>query len=273
MKKKLIAIGYWNSKFYGEDKFIWPQELVRDSIGSDMQKLAGYIANGKSAIAWAGYAGCRICDETLGTQCLTDGFYIWPEKLEHYILEHKIFLPDEFINHAKNNKWKVKKTNYSGSYIGEIDRDFWIGWCKNNRNPDLEPKFNYKEYSIPKETGKGKLTYRLLSELFRTIEDLDVVVEKIEMDGRDLPKEAYEEYDGKGHFWSAKVERQFPLITVVGADNIASSSLVFKNGKPIIYCEQKASMYGKFNFPTRFCPDLDLRNNRDINKDSINVAT
>lgn len=267
MMKKLIAIGYWNSKFFQEDRFIWPQELVKDSVNDDMLKLSSYLSKGKSAIAWKGYSSCRICKKLLGTCCLTDGVYIWPEKLEHYILEHKIYLPDDFVNHAKNNSWKIKKTNYDGEYRGKIDYDCWTNWCwtnwcKNHRNPKLEPNFNYEIYDAPKETGEGKLTVAILHDLFWSIENLDLIVEKLEIDNRELPKEIVDKDNEGEYLWTAKVEREFPLLTVVGCKNISSSALVFENKKPIIYCEHKQSMYGEFSVSTRFCPDLGLRHKK-----------
>lgn len=259
---KLIAVGYWNDKPF-EERFIYPQEVVSEKKLPDMLKLADYVAKGNSAIAWKGYSACRICDKILGTRCLTDGAYIWPEKLEHYIVEHDIFLPQEFIDHAKNNKWQVKKTDYNGSYHGEIDRSFWINWCEKHRNKSLQPNFTYKQYSIPKKTGKGKLTPEILSEAFHTIEDLDCIVDFIEMDDREIPLNILDKHNGKEYCWSAEIHRGFPLITVVGRDHVAYSSIVFQNKKPIIYCEQEASMYGKYDVETRYCPDLDLRNENE----------
>lgn len=259
--KKLIAIGYWNSKFYGEERFIYPQELATDTISNDMVKLSKYISEGMPAIAWAGCAGCRICDETLGTCCLTDGVYIWPQKLEHYILKHKIILPEEFINHAKNNKWKVKKTHFKGLYDGRIEEIFWISWCQNNRNLEKEPKFEFEEYNVPKNTGNGKITPLIMHDLFSTIENLDLFVLKMEIDGRDLPKDIYEKYNGKEYCWTAEIKRGFRLLTIVGSENLAASALIFEGNNPIIYCEKRESMYGKFHIQTRYCPDLALRIN------------
>ena len=136
---KLIAVGYWNSKFFQEDRFIYPHEIVSESKLPDMLKLADYVAKGNSAIAWKGYSACRICDKILGTRCLTDGAYIWPEKLEHYIVEHDIFLPQEFIDHAKNNKWQVKKPIIMVLIMGKLIVHFGLIGAKNTEISRCNP--------------------------------------------------------------------------------------------------------------------------------------
>lgn len=57
---------------------------------------------------WRGWSHCRyrcgIDDETMGHACLTDGKYIWPEGLSHYIDRHDVWLPQTFIEHAFSNE-------------------------------------------------------------------------------------------------------------------------------------------------------------------------
>lgn len=49
-----------------------------------------------------GYSPCRLCGlASNGNLDLTDGTYIWPEGLAHYVLEHSVRLPDEFIHHVR----------------------------------------------------------------------------------------------------------------------------------------------------------------------------
>ncbi len=254
--KKLKAIGYWNSRF-NEDRFIWPQELVKNEMRTNNElKLVTYLSKGNPAIYWKGYSGCRICKETLGTKCLTDGVYIWPEKLEHYVICHNVSLPDDFVKHAKKNKWKVKKIEYKKD-ANNIDWDYWIKWCNEHRNLMLVPRFEFKKYRPPLKTGKGKLTPRLLNNLFATIESLDVCVNEIEMDNRKLPEGTIDvDEKGEERLWSAKVKRQRPLIIAKGVWHygVIATALVFKKSRPIFYCNHKNSVSDGTN--TRWCPEL-----------------
>lgn len=42
----------------------------------------------------------RAEPDTLGTSCLSDGHFIWPEGLAHYVDKHSVRPPEEFIRHA-----------------------------------------------------------------------------------------------------------------------------------------------------------------------------
>ena len=45
---------------------------------------------------------CRFCNEFNGTGELTDGTYVWPEGLAHYVTEHNVRLPEGFVSHARS---------------------------------------------------------------------------------------------------------------------------------------------------------------------------
>lgn len=100
-EKPLILIGYWSGG-YGERG--WPD--VRDFVDQSWDEeerldVGSYLRNGLVARAWMGYSPCRLCDTaTNGNLDLTDGTYIWPEGLAHYVLDHSIRLPDEFVHHV-----------------------------------------------------------------------------------------------------------------------------------------------------------------------------
>lgn len=51
---------------------------------------------------------CEICGKTAGPRTyLTDGFWVWPLWLCHYVEDHNIKLPDDFINRIILNHGKV----------------------------------------------------------------------------------------------------------------------------------------------------------------------
>ena len=41
-----------------------------------------------------GFANCRICGANLGSRDVTAFGFVWPEKAEHYILDHDVWTPD-----------------------------------------------------------------------------------------------------------------------------------------------------------------------------------
>ncbi len=91
-----------------------------------------YLRAGKDAVQWRGYALCRLCAERvpLGACDLTDGEWVWPEGLEHYVEEHGICLPDEFIDWMRRRKWMVLIPAKKARWDGQVyDFSFWTAWA------------------------------------------------------------------------------------------------------------------------------------------------
>lgn len=120
-------IGYWNSKY--EDRYIDPAELIDDDYYKNLDPaydrcnfsdIINYLKSGFIVNRYIGYSECRICGKMLGTHERTDFEYIWPDQLDHYVEEHSVKLPEEFLD---------KIMNISHIHL-VIDNDYWINYCK-----------------------------------------------------------------------------------------------------------------------------------------------
>lgn len=60
-----------------------------------------YFAAGTLFRTFTGHSPCRFCGIDNGAIEYTDGTYVWPEGLAHYIHEHAVRLPDELVRHAR----------------------------------------------------------------------------------------------------------------------------------------------------------------------------
>jgi hypothetical protein len=70
---------------------------------NERQMVIDYIKKGKIKHSWMGSSTCRICGKRgNGSSCLTDGTWVWPEGLSHYLEEHNVKPPREFINRVKS---------------------------------------------------------------------------------------------------------------------------------------------------------------------------
>jgi hypothetical protein len=80
----------------------WPEDYIDETWNAaEKAVVISYIRKQtQSAQQWRGFSACRLCGETLGTQCLTDGTYIWPEMFEHYLEAHSCKPPQVFIDHV-----------------------------------------------------------------------------------------------------------------------------------------------------------------------------
>ena len=90
-----------------------PTRLVDPSwAAGEREALANYLRAGRTYAAYFGFSFCRFqCGiPNNGSRDLTDGTWLWPEGLSHYVLVHKIALPDEFLAHARMNGFTIPPT-------------------------------------------------------------------------------------------------------------------------------------------------------------------
>ncbi|MEU7900479.1 hypothetical protein AB0B45_47555 [Nonomuraea sp. NPDC049152] len=103
LRPPLRLIGYWSSA----DTPDWPNPndwVDLDWDDRERELVAIYLAGGIHApYATAGPSECRICKQANGSLELTDGTYLWPEGLAHYVRDHSVRLPEVIVQHAL--KW------------------------------------------------------------------------------------------------------------------------------------------------------------------------
>lgn len=106
---KFKYIGYWTSPWHVERGVTLPdpKEFVAEMSPALQSLLVTYLDADKNRLAtvkerWRGWSNCRICGmRGNGTQCMTDGTFVWPEGFKHYVAEHSVRPPDEFIDHVR----------------------------------------------------------------------------------------------------------------------------------------------------------------------------
>jgi hypothetical protein len=136
--KKLIAIGYWND---GNDgcPLHNPQEFVDEHLDPPVREaMAHYLRSGVVCASSPGASWCRFaCDapaEALGSADLSDGFWMWPEGLVHYVERHAVTLPEAFVEHARVRGFEVRFEGLDEPGHGEFE--FWNEWCDVHSNED-----------------------------------------------------------------------------------------------------------------------------------------
>ncbi|OHV29066.1 hypothetical protein BCD49_36705 [Pseudofrankia sp. EUN1h] len=99
VRSTLILIGYWA----GERAEGWPSPEDFIDVGWDVDErdvVGNYLRRGFVARAYMGLSPCRICGRHNGSLELSDGTYIWPEGLAHYVADHGVRPPEPFVSHA-----------------------------------------------------------------------------------------------------------------------------------------------------------------------------
>jgi hypothetical protein len=92
-------IGYW----CGDDSPMWPDPsdfVDEEWDATERETVASYLMQGL-AVEWAelGFSNCRMCGKTNGSAEYTDGTYVWPEGLSHYVRDHAVRLPTEVVDY------------------------------------------------------------------------------------------------------------------------------------------------------------------------------
>lgn len=82
---------------------------------------------------------CKLCKRTFETnEYLSDGTYVWPSTLSHYVGYHNVTIPDYFYSHMFKNNFKYEKVDH---YNMTMDNTEWIRHCTD---------INYKTFKIDK---------------------------------------------------------------------------------------------------------------------------
>src|SRR5262249_34367885 len=96
-----------------------------------------------------GTSWCRfLCDGGNGCCELSDGCWIWPEGLSHYVRDHHVRLPGEFITDAMVGR-PVKAMPVDQDFH-DVDFSFWKEWCSRNRSGSLKVHLDDARTAIDK---------------------------------------------------------------------------------------------------------------------------
>lgn len=96
----LIPLGYWGSR--EEPHLPDPGCFVDASWDADERALVlAHLRGARILWASAGFAFCRFrCGAAAGSAEQSDGTFIWPDGLAHYVEQHDVRLPRLFVDHA-----------------------------------------------------------------------------------------------------------------------------------------------------------------------------
>lgn len=108
MKRRGIASGGDDAPDGGVTRYLREQAALPDAQAfvdpswdpRERDAVAAYVDNGWELASYKGCSNCRICGLTNGSQDWGDEVYRWPEGFAHYIREHNVRPPPEFVAHA-----------------------------------------------------------------------------------------------------------------------------------------------------------------------------
>jgi len=146
-------IGYWITGIY-DDRFLAPQEVAGRLPSDLVDKVSNYLKAGQVLSQHWGLSFCRFfcrdpqdSDDSFknanGSTELTDGYWVWPEGLVHYVEGHRVNLPESFLSDVLHGKPQDKNVlsrqtiDFRLKNNGGVEPslEFWLEWCRQNQDP------------------------------------------------------------------------------------------------------------------------------------------
>jgi len=128
------AVGFWFSS--NNTSLPRPQWLVDPTWSLEERAVVvRYLRSGTAAQHWCGYSWCRfecgVDRSEIGASDLTDGEWLWPEGLAHYVGAHSVRVPDELIARALGPRARaaVPADRFDQEDDYEVERDWWLRWA------------------------------------------------------------------------------------------------------------------------------------------------
>lgn len=139
--RSLKRVGYWS---HGElprrelrDRFlIHPGKLVDSNWEIERRaQIIHYLRYAPTVWHYRGLSHCRFGCGQNGSGEKSDGEWLWPEGLAHYVEQHHVKLPDDFVAHMRQNAFAVPECGIDGSDTFPSTA-FWRSWCSRQRTSD-----------------------------------------------------------------------------------------------------------------------------------------
>ena len=112
----------------------YPQAIVA-ALGPAVPdaRLINYLRTAQVVASYRGLSRCRfecgISDQEMGYRDLSDGVWIWPEGLAHYVEKHELPLAQEFLDTVAKNSGQPPAVDVTDET--PMDRGFWNVWFSN----------------------------------------------------------------------------------------------------------------------------------------------
>src|ERR1700712_5643892 len=133
----LRRIGYWKECL--DDDYPFPQELRAEYTPGLAEKIATFLESGKFFASYLGSSWCRFgCPGNNGSAEFTDGVWLWPGGLAHYVRHHSVGLPTDFVNHATSVESPESAFRWPPALVQRADDSYWIGWARSYRASALD---------------------------------------------------------------------------------------------------------------------------------------
>jgi hypothetical protein len=138
--RRIVASGGVSPRYR---QWVWPDPVaIVAARGAQVAdpRVVCYLRSGVPGDPRMGYSWCRfrcgISDAEMGCSEQTDGYWIWPDGLAHYVEAHGVLMPDEVIVTMRANDWMPpRELPHLAGMTWELDNTFWEEWGRVQSEP------------------------------------------------------------------------------------------------------------------------------------------
>jgi hypothetical protein len=168
--KPMRYIGRWIDSLK-DIEYPPPHELVGEYDTTAKRKVVDYLNSGHVLWVYRGFASCLFqCGYSEPYTERTDGKWVWPCDLAHYVDAHSVLVPPDFIADAVastvlpefDDQWRSEGSDFA----------YWRAWCienasgclrnriasaLENANQDAEHALNARADEMEREHGRASV--------------------------------------------------------------------------------------------------------------------
>jgi Leucine Rich repeat len=121
--------------------FIHPRHLVDPGWAREERpRIVRYLTEAPVIAHSCGLSYCRFGCGTNGSGEHSDGVWVWPEGLAHYLHRHDVRLPEDFVAHMRSRHFRPPATSHVELFAAHGSSARWRRWCAAQRSAGAPPR-------------------------------------------------------------------------------------------------------------------------------------
>jgi hypothetical protein len=121
--------------------FIHPRHLADPGwAGEERSRVVRYLSGAPVCAAYCGLSYCRFGCGPNGSTEHSDGVWVWPEGLAHYVQCHDVRLPEDFLAHLRSRDFRLPGKGDGEGIAAHVSSARWRRWCAAQRSASAAPR-------------------------------------------------------------------------------------------------------------------------------------
>jgi hypothetical protein len=121
--------------------FIHPRHLVDPGWArKERPRIVQYLSEAPVIAHFCGLSYCRFGCGPNGAAEHSDGVWVWPEGLAHYLRRHDVRLPEDFVAYMMSRNFRPPARSDVEPFAAHVSSAHWRRWCAAQRSARAAPR-------------------------------------------------------------------------------------------------------------------------------------